>query len=139
MPDSPPCGITVSRKINSSKGSVVSISRKGENYLDKFYLNHNGPEPEREAGARRIFNEPERRYLSLEARSMAYGLLNSQSVPRGVTESAVQQAVALGSFSGEEVDVQTFEALFHAVELNPSFKIPVWFISTDVPSGAWIC
>ena len=70
---------------------------------------------------------------------MAYGLLGSQSIPPDVTENAVQQAVALGSLSGEEVDVQTFEALFHPVALNPSFQIPVWFVSTIAPSGTWIC
>ena len=70
---------------------------------------------------------------------MVYGLLDSQSVPPDVTESAVQQAVALGSLSGEEVDAQTFEALFHAVTLNPSFKIPLWFISTAASSGTWVC
>ena len=75
----------------------------------------------------------------METRSMVYGLLDSQSVPADVTESAVHQAVALGSFSGEEVDAQTFEALFHAVALNPSFKIPFWFVSTVVPSGTFIC
>ena len=96
-------------------------------------------EPDRELSIRRIFNEPERRYLSLEARSMVYGLLGSQSVPPDVTESAVQQAVILGSFSGEEIDAQTFEALFHAVALNPSFKIPFWFFSAEVPSDTWIC
>jgi hypothetical protein len=107
--------------------------------LDKFYLNHNVSASEHELSARRIFNEPERRYLSLEARSMAYGLLDSQSVPPDVTESAVQQAVALGSLSGEEIDAQTFKALFHALALNPSFKIPIWFVSTIAPSGMWIC
>jgi len=70
---------------------------------------------------------------------MVYGLLDSQSVPPDVTESAVQQAVALGSLSGEEVDAQTFEALFHAVSLDPSFKIPFWFVSTFDPSDTWIC
>jgi hypothetical protein len=107
--------------------------------LDKFYLNPNVSASEHELSARRIFNEPERRYLSLEARSMAYGLLDSQSVPPDVTESAVQQAVALGSLSGEEVDAQTFEALFHAVSLNPSFKLPVWFVSMAAPSDTWVC
>ena len=107
--------------------------------MDKFYLNPNGSASEHEISVRRIFNGPERRYLSLEARSMAYGLLSSLSVPPDVTESAVQQAVTLGAFSGEEVDVKTFEILFHAVSLNPSFKIPLWFISTAAPSGAWVC
>ena len=107
--------------------------------MDNFYLKANASALEHQKSVRRIFNEPECRYLSLEARSMVYGLLDSQSVPPAVTESAVQQAVALGSMSGEEVDVQTFEALFHAVALNPSFQIPFWFISTTAPSGTWIC
>ena len=107
--------------------------------MDKIYLDPNALALERKLSTRRIFNGPERRYLSLEARSMAYGLLGSLSVPPDVTESAVQQAVTLGAFSGEEVDVKTFEILFHAVSLNPSFKIPLWFISAAAPSGAWIC
>jgi len=107
--------------------------------LDKFCLNSNISAPERELSTRRIFNGQERRYLSLETRSMVYGLLGSQSISPDVTESAVQQAVALGTFSGEEVDPQTFEALLHAVALNPSFKIPYWFISTDASSDTWIC
>ena len=107
--------------------------------MDKFYLNRNASASACELSIRRIFNGAERRYLSLEARSMVYGLLDSQSVSRDVTESAVQQAISLGSLSGEEVDVQTFEALFHALTLNPSFKIPFWFVSTAAPSDAWIC
>ena len=107
--------------------------------MDKFYLKANASGLEHEKSVRRIFNGPECRYLSLEARSMAYGLLDSLSVPSCVTESAVQQAVALGSMNGEEVDAQTFEALFHAVALNPSFQLPFWFISTTAPSGTWIC
>ena len=107
--------------------------------MDKFYLKANASALEHQKSVRRIFSGPECRYLSLEARSMAYGLLDSQSVPPAVTESAVQQAVALGSMSGEEVDAQTFEALFHAVTLNPSFQLPFWFISTTAPSDTWIC
>ena len=116
-----------------------------KNYLDPSALLRTcpretcGPASKRELSTRRIFNGSERRYLSLETRLMAYGLLGSQSVPADVTESAVQQAVVLGSISGEEVDVQTFEALFHAVALNPSFKIPFWFASTVVPYKTWIC
>ena len=98
--------------------------------MDKIYLSPNAllsktcdPASEREISIRRIFNGAERRYLSLEALSMAYGLLGSRSVPHDVTESAVQQAVNLGSISGEEVDAQTFEVLFHAVSLNPSFMM----------------
>ena len=107
--------------------------------MDKFCLNPNASALEREFSTRRIFNGAEHRYLSLETRSMVCGLLDSQSVPPDVTENAIQQAVALGSFSGEEVDAQTFEALFHAVSLNPSYKIPLWFFSTATPSDTWIC
>ena len=107
--------------------------------MDKFYLNPNASASEREFSARRIFNWQERRYLSLETRLMVYGLLDSISVSPDVTESAVQQAVTLGSLSGEEVDAQTFEALFHVIALNPSYKIPLWFISTVAPSDTWIC
>ena len=107
--------------------------------MDKIYMNHNISASEREVSIRRIFNGPERRYLSLEAQSMVYGLLDSISVPHDVTERAVQQAVALGSISGQKIDAMTFEALFHAVTLNPSFKIPFWIVSTVSPSRTWIC
>ncbi|MCL2010030.1 MAG: hypothetical protein FWG71_05720 [Synergistaceae bacterium] len=107
--------------------------------MDKNYLSYSASAPEREVSARRIFNRTERRYLSLETRSMAYALLGSRSVPPGVTESAVQQAVTLGSISGAEVDAQTFEFLFYAVTLNPSFKIPFWFVSTAAPYRPWVC
>ena len=107
--------------------------------MDKYCMNSNVSASESKLSTRRIFNGQERRYLSLETRSMVYGLLGSQSISPDVTESAVQQAVALGTFSGEEVDTQTFEALLHAVSLNPSFKIPYWFISTDTSSDTWIC
>ena len=107
--------------------------------MDKFHLNPNASASERELSARRIFNWRERRYLSLETRLMVYGLLDSLSVSPDVTESAVQQAVTLGSLSGEEVDAQTFEALFYAVTLNPSFKIPCWFVFTAALSHTWIC
>jgi hypothetical protein len=70
---------------------------------------------------------------------MAYCLLNSQSVSSDVTENAIQQAVTLGSMSGAAVDVQTFEALFHAVTLNPSFKIPFSFASSLTPFNSWVC
>ncbi|MDR1377918.1 MAG: hypothetical protein LBJ36_02555 [Synergistaceae bacterium] len=89
--------------------------------------------------ARRIFHRLERQYLSWEAQSMAYCLLDSQFVPLKVTENAIQQAVALGSISGAAVDLQTFEALFHAVALNPSFSIPFAFASYPTPFGSWIC
>jgi hypothetical protein len=123
----------------SGKGSAMSVPLGRKNVLDKNHLGSDASAAERENSTRRIFSGAERRYLSLEARSMAYGLLDSQSVPPGVTESAVQQAVALGSISGAEIDAQTFEALFHAIALNPSFKIPFWFASAVVPSNAWVC
>jgi hypothetical protein len=88
---------------------------------------------------RRILHRMERQYLSWEAQSMAYCLLNSQCVPLKVTENTIQQAVALGSVSGAAVDLQTFEALFHAVALNPSFSIPFAFGSCSTPFGSWVC
>ena len=88
---------------------------------------------------KRIFNSLERQCLSWEAQSMAYCLLNSQSVPMYVTENTIQQAVTLGSMSGAEVDVQTFEALFHAVALNPSFKLPFSFAVSMMPFNSWVC
>lgn len=107
--------------------------------MDKIYLNPNASASEREFSARRIFNGLERRYLSLETQSMVYGLLDSKLIPSDVTENAVQQAVTLGSFSDEEIDATTFEALFYAVALNPSFKIPFSFVSTVVPHRTWVC
>ena len=70
---------------------------------------------------------------------MVYCLLNSQSVPITVTESAIQQAVMLGSINGTAVDVQTFEVLFHAVTLNPSFKIPFSVASFFTSFQSWVC
>ena len=107
--------------------------------MNKFYLTPDTSAPEHVFSTRRIFNGVERRYLSLETRLMVYGLLDSKSVPSDVTESAVEQAVTLGSISGEEVDARTFEALFHAVALNPSFKIPLWFVSTVASYGVCVC
>ena len=107
--------------------------------MDKIYLNPNALASERELSIRRVFSGAERRYLSLEVRSMVCGLLDSTSVPHDLTENAVQQAVNLGSMNGEEVDAQTFEALFHAITLNPSFKIPFWFASAVAPNRMWIC
>ncbi|MDR1375893.1 MAG: hypothetical protein LBJ22_00160 [Synergistaceae bacterium] len=92
-----------------------------------------------EFGARRIFHRLERQYLSLEAQSMAYCLLNSQSVAMDITENAIQQAVMLGSMSGSAIDVQTFEVLFHAVTLNPSFKIPFSVASFLTSFNSWVC
>jgi hypothetical protein len=88
---------------------------------------------------RRIFHRMERQYLSWEAQSMAYCLLNSQSVPSRVTENAIQQAVALGSICGAAVDLQTFEALFYAVALNPSFTVPFAFASFLTPFSSQVC
>lgn len=70
---------------------------------------------------------------------MAHCLLNSQSVPMTVTENAIQQAVMLGSINGAPVDVQTFEVLFHAVTLNPSFKIPFSVTSFLTSFNFWVC
>ena len=107
--------------------------------MDKIYLNHNSLAPARELSARRVFNEAERRYLSIEVRHMVCGLLDSQSIPHGLTENAVQQAVNFGSIKEEEVDIQTFEALFHAVSMDPSFQLPFWFFSAGNPYRTWIC
>lgn len=111
----------------------------GENILDKIYLNPNALASERGLSSRRVFNGAERRYLSLEVQSMVCGLLDSKSVPHDLTENAVQQAVNLGSMHEEEVDVRTFEALFHAVALNPSLQVPFWFVPSAVPYRTWIC
>jgi hypothetical protein len=119
-----------------SRPSMAFLERK--NVLDKIYLPQAPIGEQAGFSARRILNGPERQFLSLEAQSMMYGLLNSLSVPPSVIESAVQQAVALGSMSGEKIDAQTFEALVHAVVLNPSFKIPYLFAS-PVPRCTWIC
>ena len=107
--------------------------------MDKICLNSNALASERELSARRVFNGRERRYLSLEVRSMVCGLLDSKSIPHDLTENAVLQAVNLGSMNEEEVDIRTFEALFRAMSLNPSFKIPFWFVPTVAPSDTWIC
>jgi hypothetical protein len=88
---------------------------------------------------RRIFHGLERRYLSVEAQSMASCLLDSQSVPADVTENVIQQAVVLGTMSDSQIDIQTFEALFHAVALNPLFKIPFSSASSLLPFNPWVC
>ena len=90
-------------------------------------------------GSRRVLHHRERRHLSLEAQKMAYCLLNSQSVPPGIAENTVQQAMTLGSISGAAVDAQTFEALFHTVSLNPSFELPFVFSSPLILSNSWVC
>jgi hypothetical protein len=96
--------------------------------------------PERgKFSTRRIFNRLERQYLSQEAQALAYCLLNTQSVPVDVTENTIQQAVTLGTMSGAEVDAQTFEALFHAVALNPSFKLPFAFAVSTTFFNSWVC
>ena len=107
--------------------------------MDNICLNLSALASEHELSTRRVFSGPERRYLSLEVQSMVCGLLNSKSVPHNLTENAVQQAVNLGSMNEEEIDAHTFEALFHAVSLNPSFKVPFWFASTVAPYRMWIC
>ena len=94
---------------------------------------------EGEFNVRRVLHHRERRHLSLEAQSMAYRLLNSQSVPPDVAENTIQQAVTLGSISGAVVDVQTFEVLFHVVSLNPAFELPFVFYSPLTLSNSWVC
>jgi len=136
--DTPPCGITVAEK-NCRQGERREHSFWRENILDNICPNPNALASERELSTRRVFNGFERRYLSLEVRSMVCGLLDSKSIPHDLTENAVQQAVNLGSINGEGIDVRTFEALFHAVSLNPSFKVPFWFISTVAQNRTWIC
>ena len=108
--------------------------------MDKTYVTpvSNSMPKQISFSVKRIFNGMERRYLSQEAQSLAYCLLNCLSVPSDVTENAIQQAVTLGSMSGVEVDEQTFEALFHAVALNPSFKLPFAFIPLTSFSS-WVC
>ena len=107
--------------------------------MSNFYLDPNVFTSKGGLSTRRIFSSAECRYLSFEARSIVYGLLDSQSVSPDVTENAVQQAVALGSLNDEEVDAQTFEALFDAVALNSSFNIPVWYVPMGAPYATWIC
>ena len=94
---------------------------------------------ERKFASQRVLHHRERWHLSLEAQSMAYCLLNSQSVPPDVAENTIQQAVTLGSMSGSEVDARTFELLFHAVSLNPSFELPFAFSSPLIFSNPWVC
>ena len=118
------------------------VSSKGRTLLDKIYIDIASliPEAKRlEFGTRRIFHRLERQYLSWEAQSMAYCLLNSQSVPIDVTENAIQQAVMLGSMSGSAIDIQTFEVLFHVVTLNPSFKIPFAVTLFLTSFNSWVC
>jgi hypothetical protein len=92
-----------------------------------------------ELSTRRVFHGLERQYLSVEAQSMASCLLDSQSVPPGVTENAIQQAVVLGTMSDSKIDIQTFEALFHVVTLNPLFRIPFSAVAPVLPCNPWVC
>jgi hypothetical protein len=110
--------------------------------LEKSYASGVSPVwlPERkELSTRRIFHGLERQYLSVEAQSMASCLLDSQSVPPDVTENVIQQAVALGTMSDSKIDIQTFEALFQAVTLNPLFKIPFSSAASLLPFNPWVC
>jgi hypothetical protein len=110
--------------------------------LEKSYARGVSPVwlPERkELSTRRIFHGLERRYLSVEAQSMASCLLNSQFVPPDVTENVIQQAVVLGTMSDSKIDVQTFEALFQAVTLNPLFKVPFSAAASLLPLNPWVC
>ena len=70
---------------------------------------------------------------------MAYCLLGSQFVSQDVTENAIQQAVTLGALSGASIDAQTFEALFHAAALNPSFRLPFAPPLSMTPFSPWVC
>jgi predicted Zn-dependent peptidase len=94
---------------------------------------------QRELSTRRIFHGLERRYLTAEAQSMASCLLNSLSVSPDVPENAIQQAVVLGTLSGSAVDIQTFEALFQAVTLDPLFKIPFSAVNFLSGCNTWVC
>ncbi len=70
---------------------------------------------------------------------MASCLMDSQSVPPEVTERAIQQALVLGVMSGSPIDVPTFESLFEAVALDPTYKVP-FAVSVSLPSsGSWVC
>jgi hypothetical protein len=133
-----------SRRNSKGKTACETGARflERENALKKTYIDVASLVPgakRLEFGTRRIFHRLERQYLSLEARSMAYCLLNSQSVSMSVTESAIQQAVMLGSINGAAVDVQTFEVLFHAVTLDPSFKLPFPVTSFLTSFNSWVC
>jgi hypothetical protein len=110
--------------------------------LDKSYARGTSvvwPRDREELSTRRIFHGLERRYLSVEAQSMAFCLLNSQSVPPDITENAIQQAVVLGTMSDSKVDIQTFEALFNVVTLNPMYKIPFSAAASLLPFDPWVC
>ncbi|NLL36476.1 MAG: hypothetical protein GX256_03005 [Fretibacterium sp.] len=70
---------------------------------------------------------------------MACSLLEARSVPTDVTENAIHQALLLGFMSGDPVDPMTFEVLFEAVSLNPSFQIPFVISPTFSDKGVWVC
>ena len=130
------------RKFVRKSAREGRVSLRGRILLDKTYVDAVSwpSKPEgKEFSTRRVFHGQERRYLSPEAQLMAYGLLNSQSVPLDVTENAIQQAVTLGSASGTEIDAQTFEALFYAVTLNPAFELASAFASSMTHFGSWVC
>jgi hypothetical protein len=113
-----------------------------ESVLEKSYTSGISPvwlPEQKEWSSRRIFHGLERQYLSIEAQSMASCLLNSQSVPPDVTENVIQQAVVLGTMSDSKIDIQTFEALFYAVTLNPLFKIPFSAAAPLLPFSHWVC
>ena len=107
--------------------------------MERIEPNFNALASDHELSARRVFDRTEHRYLSLEVRSMVCNLLDSKSIPLELTENVVQQAVNLGYINEEEVDIQTFEALFHAVTLDPSFQIPFWFESAPASHRTWLC
>ena len=90
-------------------------------------------------GAQRVFHSLEQRFLCPETRSMACSLLDARSIPTDVTESAIHQALMMGYMSGDPVDAQTFEILFEAVALNPSFQISLKADPLSAHRGPWVC
>lgn len=144
-------GITVQKNPCAKAGcggfeenrSTERFSLERKNALEKIYANIASPASslpgQRDFGRRRVLNSVERRYLSPEAQSVAYCLMNAGTASPDITEKTIQQAVVLGSLSGIAVDAPTFEALFEAVTLDPSFRIPFPVTTSLNPSSAWIC
>ncbi len=114
-----------------------------KNALEKIYVNIPSPSSslseQKDFGSRRILNNVERRYLSPEAQSVAYCLMNARTIPPDVTEKTILQAVVLGSLSGAAVDARTFEALLEVITLNPSFRIPFSVMTSLNSYGSWVC
>ena len=118
-------------------------SPERKNALEKIYVNISSSNAslseQKDFGSRRILNNVERRYLSPEAQSVAYCLMNARTIPLEVSEKVIQQAVVLGSLSGAAVDARTFEALLEAITLNPAFRIPFSATTSLNPYGSWVC